>query len=218
MSELLDIYQRLLDRYGPRHWWPAQTPFEMVVGAILTQNTNWLNVEKALANLRRAEGLTCAAIGAMPREDLEQLLRPSGFFRQKAERLQLFSRYLCERYQGRLERLLRQPLEPLRRELLEQKGIGPETADSILLYAGGHPSFVVDSYTGRLFARLGLLSGRENYAETRRYFMERLPAEAGLYNEYHALIVFHCKQHCRKQPVCNDCPLQQSCRFRLEAN
>jgi len=214
MSELLSIYQKLFDRYGPRNWWPAESAFEMAIGAILTQNTNWNNVEKAIANLRAEEALDCQRICAIERLELEALIRPAGFFRQKAERLQLFACYLRDHYQGSLENMLRQPLEPLREELLALKGVGPETADSILLYAGEQPSFVVDAYTGRLFTRLGLLRGDEKYAPIRSFFMSRLPAETGLYNEYHALIVVQCKEHCRKRPLCADCPLEKDCRYR----
>jgi endonuclease-3 related protein len=214
MPELTEIYQHLLDRYGCRHWWPADTPFEVAVGAILTQNTNWNNVETAIINLRGAEALTCGAINRLPRGELESLIRPSGFFRQKAERLQLFSGYLREHYQDSLELMLRQPLAEVRQELLAQKGIGPETADSILLYAGGHPSFVIDAYTLRLFSRIGLFKNNVKYEPARDYFMQRLPVKPPLYNEYHALIVIQCKQHCRKRPLCSGCPLEKRCRYR----
>lgn len=216
MPDLMKIYHKLLDTYGARHWWPAETPFEMAVGAILTQNTNWHNVEKAIINLRAAGVLTSAAVCALSQPELEELIKPSGFFRQKAERLQLFSRYLLDHYRGHLEEMLQQPLEPLRQELLKLKGVGPETADSILLYAGGHLSFVVDAYTGRLFTRLGLLTGGEKYTPIRDIFMRRLPQEVQLYNEYHALIVAHCKKHCRKRPLCPDCPLADDCRYLLD--
>jgi len=214
MSDLLNVYQKLFDRYGPRHWWPAESPFEMAVGAILTQNTNWGNVEKAIANLREAEALSAVALCSLPRSELEKLINPSGFFRQKAERLQLFSGYLLDNYQGSLESLLRKPLHLLRQELLALKGIGPETADSILLYGGNHLTFVVDAYTSRLFSRLGCLQGGEKYEEIRSFFMQRLPADVDLYNEFHALIVRHCKDHCRKRPLCPGCPLEKICRYR----
>lgn len=216
MYNLMTIYQQLFDRYGPRHWWPAETPFEVAIGAILTQNTNWNNVEKAIANLRVADALSCEAICALSRNQLETLIRPAGFFRQKAERLQLFTAYLRDRHQGCLEKMLQQPLEPLRKELLEQKGIGPETADSILLYAGERLSFVVDAYTGRLFSRLGLLNGHEKYEQLRSIFMDRLPSQTALYNEYHALIVIQCKEHCRKRPLCPGCPLESICNYRQQ--
>ncbi len=211
MSNLLDIYQRLFNHYGTHNWWPAETPFEVVVGAILTQNTNWNNVEKAIVNLRQADALSIAAILNLKREALEQLIRPSGFFRQKADRLQLFCRYLQEHHQGSLERLFDQELNPVRDELLRLKGIGPETADSILLYAGQRPSFVVDAYTQRFFRRLGILSGEEKYGTIRDLFMSNLPENIQLYNEYHALIVIHCKDFCRKKPLCQNCPCADIC-------
>lgn len=211
MSNLLDIYQRLFNHYGTRNWWPAKTPFEVVIGAILTQNTNWNNVEKAIVNLRQADALTIDAILNLQLETLEQLIRPSGFFRQKADRLQLFCRYLQEHHQGSLEHLLDQELNLARDELLRLKGIGPETADSILLYAGQRPSFVVDAYTHRLFQRLGILAGTEKYAFVRDLFMSNLPENIQLYNEYHALIVIHCKDFCRKKPSCQDCPCADIC-------
>jgi len=213
MTQLTEIYQRLLDRYGTRNWWPAETPFEVVIGAILTQNTNWKNVEKAIANLRDSGALTCEAICTLPQPELEELIRPSGFFRQKAQRLHLFSCYLRDNFNSDLKSMLQQPLAKVRAELLEQKGIGPETADSILLYAGDRPSFVVDAYTGRLFSRLGLLDVTKKYQQIRNFFMDRLPPDTALYNEYHALIVIHCKEHCRKRPACQNCPLEKICTY-----
>ncbi len=216
MSDLMTIYQHLFDRYGPRHWWPAESPFEMAIGAILTQNTNWGNVEKAIANLREADALNSETICSLSPATLEELIRPSGFFRQKAQRLQLFACYLRDNYQTSLEKMLQQPLDPLRQELLALKGIGPETADSILLYAGKHLSFVVDAYTGRLFSRLGLLCGTEKYQQIRKFFMLHLPEDVALYNEYHALIVIQCKEHCRKRPCCAGCPLESDCNYRQQ--
>jgi endonuclease-3 related protein len=211
VPDLHHIYQRLLSHFGARNWWPAETPFEVVIGAILTQNTNWKNVEKAIINLRQAEALTLDVILKLEQEKLEQLIRPSGFFRQKAERLQLFCRYLKQHHHGSLEHLFDQELPVVRDELLQLKGIGPETADSILLYAGRHLSFVVDAYTNRLFSRLGILSGKEKYAAVRDLFMSRLPQNLQLYNEFHALIVIHCKDFCRKTPLCNACPCADIC-------
>ena len=210
-ARLMTIYQCLLDHFGPRHWWPAETPFEVVVGAILTQNTAWRNVEYAIANLRGAGALTPAAVLALGPSELEILVRPAGFFRQKTARLQGLVRYLRDRHEGDLQGWLKQPLAALRTELLSLPGIGPETADSILLYAGGRPSFVVDAYTRRLFGRLGLLTGVEPYDQIRALFMGALPAEVALFNEYHALIVAECKSYCRKTPLCRSCPLFQHC-------
>jgi len=213
MPELLQIYRVLFKTYGQRHWWPADSPFEVVVGAFLTQNTNWNNVEKAIANLKQAQALSHRAVLEMPTDQLEELIRPAGFFRQKAERLKLFCHHLVCHHQGSLDVMLQQPTSQLRSELLSLKGIGPETADSILLYAGQHRSFVVDAYTRRLFSRIGILQGTENYAEIRDLFMARLPAEVELYNEYHALIVQHCKQFCRTRPLCPACPLAELCCY-----
>ncbi|SEA79495.1 DNA-3-methyladenine glycosylase III [Desulfuromusa kysingii] len=211
MNNLLDIYQRLTNHYGTRNWWPAETPFEVIVGAILTQNTNWKNVETAIFNLRQKNALTTDAILQLDLETLEQLIRPSGFFRQKAQRLQLFCLYLQDHYAGSLDALFAQKLDLVRDELLRLKGIGPETADAILLYAGRLPSFVVDAYTNRLFGRLGILSGDEKYADVRDLFMSQLPKDIQLYSEYHALIINHCKQFCRKKPLCPGCPCADIC-------
>ncbi len=211
-KRLMQIFDRLAAHFGPLHWWPAQTPFEVVVGAILTQNTAWRNVEYAIVNLRAAGRLSPEALRQVPCDELEALIRPAGFFRQKAERLQLFVQHLASQHQGDLGRMLSGPLDQARVELLTLKGVGPETADSILLYAGGRPSFVVDAYTRRLFSRLGLLGGEERYEEIRSLFMDNLPADADLFNEYHALIVEECKAFCRKRhPLCACCPLLCCC-------
>lgn len=213
-NRLYDIFNRLAAHFGPLHWWPALTPFEVVVGAILTQNTAWRNVEYAVANLKEAGALNPAALAGLDRSELEALIRPAGFFRQKAERLQLFVGHLFDRHGGDLAALLAGPLEAVRAELLACKGVGPETADSILLYAGGRPSFVVDAYTRRLFTRLGLLNGKEGYEAIRSLFMDHLPPETDLFNEYHALIVEECKTFCRKRsPLCPACPLLAGCPY-----
>ncbi len=206
------VFSLLADHYGPLHWWPADTPFEVAIGAILTQNTAWTNVEKAIANLRREGALEAHVMRGLSRSTLEELIRPAGFFRQKAERLHLFVAHLFAGHGGSLERLLDGPLDEVRTALLAQKGIGPETADSILLYAGGHPSFVVDAYTRRLLERLALIDGGESYQQIRSFFMENLPADTELFNEYHALIVELCKDVCRKRaPRCSLCPLLSVC-------
>ncbi len=213
-SHLTEVFNRLAAHFGPLHWWPAQSPFEVVVGAILTQNTAWRNVEYAIANLKKAGALTPAALRAIERDELEILIRPAGFFRQKAERLQLFVEHLFARHGGDLAALLTGPLETVRAELLDCKGVGPETADSILLYAGNRPSFVVDAYTRRLFTRLSVLHGDEGYEKIRSLFMEHLPHDTDLFNEYHALIVEECKTFCRKRaPLCSSCPLLAGCPF-----
>ncbi|PLX84913.1 MAG: endonuclease [Desulfuromonas sp.] len=216
-ARLQAIFDLLAAHFGPLHWWPAETPFEVAVGAILTQNTALTNVEMALANLHEAGAVSAAGIHGLERGELEGLIRPAGFFRQKAERLQLMTAHLYGRHGGRLETLLAAPLGEARAELLGLKGVGPETADSILLYAGGHPSFVVDAYTRRLFGRLGLLDGDEGYEAVRSLFMDRLPRDADLFNEYHALIVEECKIFCRKRsPLCPACPLLPICPFGRE--
>jgi endonuclease-3 related protein len=214
-ERLNDIFNRLAEHFGPLHWWPAETPFEVVVGAILTQNTAWRNVELAIAALKEAGVLSAGGLLDVGREKLEELIRPAGFFRQKAERLQLFAAYLQQHYGGELAKLLAGPLEQIRVELLTLKGIGPETADSILLYAGDRPSFVVDAYTRRLLTRLGLLRGDEKYDEIRALFMDHLPHSSELFNEFHALIVEECKTYCRVKPLCGACPLRTVCARSL---
>ncbi len=204
---LLEIFNTLLVRYGPRFWWPAETPFEVCVGAILTQNTNWGNVEKAVANLKAEGILSPAGLRDVPMERLAELIRPAGYFNVKSSRLKGFIVWLFMEHGGCLERMFAGDWRTLREELLKVKGVGPETGDSILLYAGGKPSFVVDAYTRRLFSRFGLVPETASYEEVRSFFMKNLPADAGLFNEYHALIVEHCKERCRKKPFCRGCPL-----------
>lgn len=190
------------------NWWPAQTPFEVIVGAILTQSTAWVNVEQALANLRRAQLLTPSRMEHVSEARLARLIRPSGYFRQKAKKLKAFVGFLGRHYGGSLARMFRMPTSELREQLLAVHGIGPETADSILLYAGGHPVFVVDAYTHRILGRHGLSSGKPDYASVQSFFEANLPKDADLYNEFHALLVNVGKNWCRKgQPCCEDCPL-----------
>jgi endonuclease-3 related protein len=213
---ITEIYQRLSQGYCLDNWWPAQSPFEVAVGAFLTQNTNWNNVEKALTNLKEARALDITLLARMPTAQLEQLIRPSGFFRQKAQRLQHFCRHMLDHHAGSLEKLLQQEPDETRRELLALAGIGPETADSILLYAGHRPCFVVDSYTRRFFGRLGLLTGRETYDEIRTLFMTEVSQEVPLYQHYHALIVTHCKERCRKTPLCSACLFKDICDYATQ--
>ena len=210
---LMEIFNRLLDRFGPLHWWPAETPFEVCVGAILTQNTAWTNVEKAVCALKQAGIMTPAALRECTPVQLAQLIRPAGFFNVKSLRLKDFTAWLFLRHHGCLERMFAGAWPTLRSELLQVRGIGPETADSILLYAGSKPTFVVDAYTRRLFYRLGLLPESAGYDATRDFFMARLPADVQFFNEYHALIVEQCKRFCRKKPLCSGCPLQERCLF-----
>ena len=208
------IYHTLARHYGPLHWWPAQTRFEVIVGAFLTQNTSWNNVELALKNLRTAKILSVSGIREIALSDLEQLVRPSGYYRQKAARLKMFVAYLDERYKGSLSRMFAQPVDALRTELLSQNGIGPETADAILLYAGKLPVFIVDAYTKRIFERHGITKTGAKYEEVRKQveatFASGFPAIelADHYNEFHALIVQVGKDHCGRVAHCEGCPLQ----------
>jgi endonuclease-3 related protein len=207
------IQLQLHQHFGPLQWWPAESPFEVVVGAILTQNTAWTNVERALANLRPAGALTPAKMAALKLSQLEELIRPAGFFRQKAARLQALASHLVGEWHGDLAALCGGPLDQARTRLLAMAGIGPETADSILLYAADRPSFVVDAYTRRIFSRIGLLSGGESYDEIRSLFMKNLPEDPGIYNEYHAHIVHLAKTCCRKnRTFCRECPVNRFCR------
>jgi endonuclease-3 related protein len=206
---LSSYYDAMAAALGPMRWWPAKTPFEVIVGAILTQNTAWSNVEKAIDNLRQARLLTPSALERVPRAQLAKLIRSSGYFRQKAKKLEAFVYHLRTRHGGSLARLFRQPTATLRDELLAVHGIGPETADSILLYAGNHPSFVVDAYTRRILGRHGLTTAKTSYEETRQLFETHLPRDTKLWNEYHALIVNVGKNWCRnRNPRCGECPLQ----------
>lgn len=209
--DLLDIYGRLLKVYGPQRWWPADSPFEMMVGAVLTQNTAWSNVEKAVEGLRTNRLLDPEAILSFPEEVLCEVIRPSGYFRVKAGRLRDLCRFLVDGG-GDLSRFEKVPTPELRQRLLSVKGIGPETADSILLYAFSRPVFVVDSYTVRLLERLGRLPGKGTYGEVQDLFMKGLDLDTALFNEYHALIVIHGKEMCRKKtPLCAGCPLHEIC-------
>lgn len=211
-QRLLTIFHDLLEHFGPQHWWPADSALEMVVGAILTQNTNWTNVETAIGNLKRAEALSFATLDALDEAELQALIRPSGYFRQKTSRLKNFLRHLRLQHRSDLENLLRQAPDQLRGELLSLTGIGPETADSIILYAARQPSFVIDAYTVRLLQRLRLIDGHPGYESLRSSFMSNLPTDVALFNEYHALIVRLCKNYCtRQQPRCTLCPLRPGC-------
>ena len=207
--QLADIYRALLRVYGPQGWWPGDTPFEVMIGAVLTQNTAWSNVEKAISNLKGARAMNAASFRRLGPAELAGLIRPSGYYHIKTKRLANLMRFLDEQYRGSLARMLRDNTEKLREGLLSVNGIGPETADSIMLYAGGHPVFVVDAYTKRVLSRHGLLSGSEGYHEVQELFVENLPREAQLFNEYHALLVLVGKRHCRKSdPRCEGCPLE----------
>ena len=212
--QFLKLQRRLHEHFGSLHWWPADSPFEVAVGAILTQNTTWTQVETAIANLKQANALSAEKLAVLPVHQLEEMIRPSGFYHQKAARLQNFATHLVESWQGNLVDLCGGGLDDARSRLLALSGIGPETADSILLYAAERPSFVIDAYTRRIFERIGLLKGQEKYGEIRQMFMQNLPEDTKLYNEYHAQIVQLAKTCCRKhKTLCSDCPLKRECRY-----
>jgi endonuclease III related protein len=211
-KQLQKVFDALLAQYAPRHWWPGETPFEVCIGAILTQNTNWGNVEKAITNLKAADRLSITGIATLMPDELAALIRPAGYFNVKSARLQAFTAFVLQRYHGSLDQLFAGPWQATRHELLMVKGIGPETADSILLYAGQKPSFVVDTYTRRIFSRLGLVDDQISYDRLRDYFMDRLPLDTALFNEYHALIVELGKQACRPKPQCAACCLSTNCQ------
>ncbi len=217
--KIINIYRALLEKYGSQLWWPTtregevnpqytggpknnRQRLEIAIGAILTQNTSWKNVEKAIVNLNRENLIDLEELKQVKVERLEELIRPSGFYKQKAERLKIFVKFLSNKNFSELTR----------EELLKVKGIGPETADSILLYACGKQEFVVDAYTKRIFSRLGLIDS-ENYQEVKNFFQANLPQNTKLYQEFHALIVEHAKRFCRKEPNCRDCPLNSKCNY-----
>ncbi len=206
---LLDIYQALFAYFGPQHWWPGETPLEILVGAVLTQNTNWSNVSKAIDNLRRDQLLDLDALVHLPTPALAEKIRPSGYYNLKAVRLHNLLRHIAEAASSVESYFDGRGTAALREELLAIKGIGPETADSILLYAGNKPTFVVDAYTHRILNRHGLAADESDYHELQALFMDHLPADAALFNEYHALIVRTAKEFCRKSdPRCDACPLK----------
>ena len=210
-SRVTDVYERLFERFGRQGWWPGDGAFEVIVGAILTQAAAWTNVEKALANLKAAGVLSAVGVASMPEGELAELLRPSGYYNAKARKLKAFVELLEREFGSNLDRMLGCPTEVLRERLLSTYGIGPETADSILLYAAGRAVFVIDAYTRRVFTRLGVAPERDSYEAWQGLFMDSLPAEAGLFNEYHALIVRLGKEHCRREPTCGGCPLLDVC-------
>jgi len=203
----LKMYERLFNNFGPQHWWPGDTPFEIMVGAILTQNTNWQNVERAINNIKKA-GLLDPKKLLANKKRIPSLIRPSGFYQLKTKRLIEFLRYFVERYDGEIKNFDDKDTKSLRDELLSIKGIGPETADSILLYALNRPVFVVDAYTRRFLLRHRLIGDDADYHKIQRLFEENLPRDTRLYNEYHALIVRLGKEYCKKnEPLCDICPL-----------
>ena len=204
---LTEIYDKMFRHFGPQHWWPGETPFEVMVGAILTQNTNWGNVEKAITNLKEKGLLNPQALEALPPERLAELIRPAGYFNLKAKRLKNFIHFFMKEYGGSVERLCAEELKALRGKLLGVSGIGPETADSILLYAALKKSFVIDQYTYRVLTRHHLVAEEATYEEMQELMTLHLPEEIPLYNEYHALLVRIGKHFCKKTPQCEKCPL-----------
>ncbi len=210
---LLDIYRRLFEHFGPQHWWPAEESFEVIVGAILTQSAAWGNVEKAIANLRAAEALSPRALRQLSLSRLAELVHPCGYYNAKALKLRSFAYWLGNRYQDDLDSLFAQNTDELRQQLLSIHGIGQETADSIVLYAAGKPIFVIDAYTRRIISRIGLAPEKDSYGAYQAFFMEHLPPDSGLFNEYHALLVCLGKNVCRRRPLCQGCCLSDICQF-----
>jgi len=211
---LIDLYENLLRTYDVQDWWPGrEDPFEVIVGAILTQRTTWANAASAIASLRRARAMTPEAIRTSGAGDLEALIRTSGFYRAKAATLKAFCAMLWNDHDDVLSQLFALPLVDLRAKLLSVRGIGDETADAILVYAAGKPSFVIDSYTRRLLKRLGWIEGSESYRTIQAAFTGALPTDAEVFAEYHALIIQHGKSHCRSRPRCDGCPVAGMCDF-----
>jgi endonuclease-3 related protein len=206
---LTEIYQLIYDAFGPQHWWPGETPFEIITGAILTQNTSWANVEKAIANLKSAGDLTPDVLHRIDLAQLAELIRPAGYFNIKAKRLKNFIDWLFDDYVGELANLQAVGTDRLREELLAIKGIGRETADSILLYALDRPVFVVDAYTARITLRHRLIEPSADYEQLRQLFESNLPQDVRLFNEYHALLVRTGKEFCRPKARCFGCPLEK---------
>jgi endonuclease-3 related protein len=214
-KRLLRIYETLDRFFGNLHWWPGETPFEIAVGAILTQNTNWANVEKAINRLKTVGVLEPGILHRLDDGVLADLIRPSGYFRVKTKRLKAFLDVLCGTFGGDLGKMLSGDLQEARQRLLEISGVGEETADSILLYAGRKPVFVVDAYTRRILSRHGIVDEKTSYSGIRDLFLSCLPRDTGVYSQYHALIVETGKQYCRKEPRCSECPLRRD-RSRVE--
>jgi len=216
---VIDLYSRLFDAFGPQGWWPGDGPFEVMVGAVLTQNTAWSNVEKAIISLKKEKLLSPAAIAGATARELEEVVRPSGYFRQKASRLRVIAGWIVDEWGGDVEALFKTPTLKMRQALLGISGIGPETADSILLYAAGKPVFVIDGYTVRIVGRIGLTK-ETDYHALQSFFTRNLPLDVELYKEYHALLVVLGKDYCRKslaKSKCAACPVRSDCETGLFA-
>ena len=210
---LMDVYERFYAAYGPQQWWPGDGPFEVIMGAILTQSTAWTNVETALAKMKAAGCWSLGAVHRIPERELAELVRSSGYFNAKARKLKAFAAHVADGYKGDLDLFLAKPLEALREELLSIHGIGEETADDIIVYAANQPSFVIDTYTRRIMDRMGMAPGSPNpkYADYQAIFHNNLPQETQLYNEFHALWDRHAKEACATTPVCEGCCLLDVC-------
>lgn len=206
---LTDIYKILFNHFGPRHWWPGDTPFEIAVGAILTQNTNWDNVEKAIGNLKNERALNAKALHEMSSEKLASLIKPAGYFNVKTKRLKNFLVFLTNHYKGSMKSMKTKDMHTLRASLLNVNGVGPETADSILLYALEKPVFVIDAYTKRVLQRHTIVSDKATYHEMQELFHINLPLDVIMFNEYHALLVMLGKHYCKPKPKCKGCPLEK---------
>lgn len=207
-GNLIEIYNRLYEAYGPQNWWPADTPLEVMVGAVLTQNTSWRGAAQAVANLKREGVLGIADLQALDSGKLAELIRPAGYFNVKARRLKNLIGFAAEAFNGDLKAVSRLSTSELREQLLGVHGVGPETADSILLYAFQRPIFVVDAYTRRVMSRHGLIHQAAGYDLLQQLFMEHLAHDASLFNEYHALLVRVGKERCKRKPRCRGCPLE----------
>lgn len=203
----MTFYHTLLTHYGPQHWWPGDSPFEVMVGAVLTQNTNWTNVEKAITNLKAADMLDPHKIDSLSHEQLAPLIKPAGYFNIKAKRLKNLVKWFCAEHQGSMESLARLSLDQLTEQLLSINGVGRETADSIILYALNKPTFVVDTYTYRILTRHNCIDTQTDYQEIKDYCQYNLPQDVAIYNECHALFVQLGKNHCKPRPNCTNCPL-----------
>ena len=210
-QKLLSIYHRLIDCYGPQHWWPAQEPFEVMVGAMLTQSAAWLNVEKAITNLKAAKVLSPQALRRLSLPEIATLIRPCGYYNAKALKLKSLAQWLVKHYHDNLTKLFANNIDRLQQQLLSVHGVGQETADSIILYAANKPIFVIDAYTRRIINRIGLAPDSNSYTAYQALFMDNLPADARLFNEYHALLVCLGKNVCRNHPLCQQCCLNDIC-------
>ena len=213
---LINIYHHLFTRYGPQHWWPAQTPFEVIIGAILTQSTSWSNAEKAINNLKSSRAITPKVLRQLSVQELARLVHPCGYYNAKALKLKSFANWLGEYYSDDLSSLFTHDISFLRQELLSIHGIGQETADSIILYAANKPIFVIDAYTRRITNRICITVENESYTDYQTFLMNNLPTDARLFNEYHALLVRLAKDVCHKSPICRHCCLNNICQYFLD--